>query len=100
MERALKFVMSSGPDMEARIIGLQDGEEHGFLKDLLGFLSKHRIRLAEADLFGERIRHIAIDLKTGMSYNILLDDRIYKPSELVNRMTVEDFQRGLVTARR
>ncbi len=34
-------------------------------------------------LFGNEIRHIALDTKTGLSYNVLLLDRIYRPGELV-----------------
>ena len=88
--------MTGRPNVEARIMGLQNGEDHAFLGGLLGFLSKQGIRLIEADLFGEETRHVAIDLKTGASYNVLLEDRHYRAGELVNRMTIDDFARTLI----
>lgn len=39
---------------------------------------------------------MAIDLKTGASYNVLLEDRHYRAGELVNRMTIDDFARTLI----
>jgi hypothetical protein len=94
----LGSVMSPRPNIEVRMMGLQNGQDHGFLKAALSFVSKKGIRLIEADLFGEDIRHVAVDLKTGASYNILLEDRSYRPGELINRMTIEDFQRSLMPA--
>ncbi len=97
--RGLESVLSGSPGVEARVIGLQSGEEHGFLGHVLGFLSERGVGLAEADLFGDETRNVAIDLKTGESYDILLEDRRYRPGELINRMTVEDFQRNLIRRR-
>lgn len=96
LKAGIKSLMTSMPNIEARIIGLQSKEEHAFLKDALEVLAKEGIRLIEVDLFGDEIRHIAIDLKTGASYNMLLEDRLYRPGELLNRATIDDFSRTLI----
>lgn len=76
---------------EMRIIGLQDGEA-----DLIGsveLLHKElKCRLIEVDLFGGEMRHIAMDASTGSSYNLLLLNRIYRPGELANTVTAQDFE--------
>jgi hypothetical protein len=46
----------------------------------------------EVDLFGEEKRHIVMDMKTGLSYDLLLENRIYRPGELKNDEKEEDFQ--------
>ena len=86
--------------IEARIIGLQTGEDHPFLAETLDLMLRRGVGLVEADLFGREVRHIAIDLKTGSSYNILLHDRNYNQGELVNQMTKEDFERSLIQSRK
>ncbi|MDE1865177.1 MAG: hypothetical protein KGH94_00870 [Candidatus Micrarchaeota archaeon] len=94
--KGVRSVASRRPNIEARVVGLQNKEDHGFLNGLLSLLSKEGIRLIEVDLFGEEVRHIAIDLKTGMSLNLLLEDRHYRPGELINKLTIDDFSRTLV----
>lgn len=96
VKAGIKSVMTDMPNLEARIFGLQNKETHSFLEDVVNILLKEGIRLIEADLFGEETRHVAIDLKTGASYNLLLEDRIYRPGELINRFTVDDFSRTLI----
>ncbi len=70
------------PNLEMRVIGMQNGSSEPIQ-------SVHKIRklkeniLAEADLFGNSTRHITIDTKTGMVYNLLLLNRIYRPGELI-----------------
>ena len=49
----------------------------------------------EIDLFGTDKRHIALDLKTGTSYDLFLENRIYRPGELANSEKEEDFQRSV-----
>jgi hypothetical protein len=92
-----KFVDSlkkDRPNLEARIIGMQTNQDFYFvLNQVLDFLLEKKIRLVEIDLFGENTRHIAIDTKLGTSYNVLMEDRVYRPGELVNNMTVENFER-------
>lgn len=80
-------------NMEMRIIGLQDnnkGLEH--MAD--GIKKALNPSLIEVDLFGNETRHIAIDLKTGTSYDLLLNDKIYAPTELINKGNVDDFKKG------
>ena len=79
------------PNLEFRIIGLQNG---GYAATLVGFdrLRKmtHEI-LAEVDLFGPNMRNIVIDTKTGVPYDLLLLNRIYRAGELTNTVTRDDF---------
>jgi len=72
------------PNIEMRAIGLQNnsnGPEGTILKarKLLPNV------LAEIDLFGDSKRHIVMDTKTGMTYNLLMLNRIYRPGELLNQ---------------
>ena len=82
-------------NIEARVIGLQNGQEFGMLKEISDFVAEHGIRLVEAEFFGNSVRHVAIDTKLGMSLNILMENRIYRPGELVNNMTLENFEAAL-----
>jgi len=92
-----KFINSlkkDKPNLEARIIGMQKNQDFYFiLNQIFDFLISNKIRLVEVDLFGDNTRHIAIDTKLGTSYNVLMEDRIYRPGELVNSTTVENFER-------
>jgi hypothetical protein len=99
LKRDLISMRKAVPNIEARVIGLQNKEDHAFLNGMLSMFSKQGVRLIEADLFGNETRHIAIDLKTGTSFNILLEDRHYRPGELTNTMTADDFSRALVKAK-
>ncbi len=83
------------PNLEARIIGLQSKQNCAYLKRAAAMLDDNGIKLVEADLFGGEVRHIAIDLKLGASHSILMDDRLYRPGELANMLTFEQFERGL-----
>ena len=81
-------------NIELRAIGLQNGWR-GYAKsvnDIYGVSSSH---LMEIDLFGTDKRHIALDLKTGTSYDLFLENRIYRPGELANSEKEEDFQRSV-----
>ncbi|MGC8648161.1 MAG: hypothetical protein ACP5SJ_01525 [Candidatus Micrarchaeia archaeon] len=80
--------------VEARIIGMQDNEDTSTLGDVLSMLAKRKIEIYEADLFGTSTRHIALDLHTGATFDILIYDRIYKPGELANKLTEEQFSRS------
>ncbi len=80
--------------IEARLIGMQS--KQGNFKELINsvlFLGKLRNSLVEVDLFGNEVRHVAIDLKTGLSYNILMNDVIYKPGELANTLSFDKFSK-------
>lgn len=79
-------------NIEMRAIGLQNG--CGELVDSIGLLGKAvENELVEADLFGNQTRHMVIDLLTGRPYSLLLENRIYRPGELVNTMKKEEFER-------
>ena len=78
------------PNFELRCIGLQNGS-----KEAANIVSEmHNIAkgsIAEIDLFGSEIRHICIDLKTGLTYDLLLENRRYRAAELTNKMTKPEF---------
>jgi len=82
-------------NIEARIIGLQNKQEFDIIQKILDFIIANNMKLVEVDLFGSNTRHVAIDAKLGMSLNILMEDRIYRPGELVNPMTIENFEAAL-----
>ncbi|MCL4381915.1 hypothetical protein M1614_02980 [Candidatus Marsarchaeota archaeon] len=71
-----------GGNLEARMIGLQNNQNYEIVKSLIKLFERKNIPIMEADLFGNQIRHVAIDAHQGMSLNILLLDRIYRPGEL------------------
>ncbi|MEM0148839.1 MAG: hypothetical protein QW346_01070 [Candidatus Micrarchaeaceae archaeon] len=68
-------------NLEIRIFGLLNGS-----KLSIDFISKLKNAvggaLVEVDVFGDEYRHIALDLRTGQSYELLLENRIYRPGEL------------------
>ncbi|MGC8479515.1 MAG: hypothetical protein ACP5M9_02495 [Candidatus Micrarchaeia archaeon] len=78
-------------NLELRLIGLQNNhlEITRFINTLH---SKINCKVAEVDLFGKELRNILIDTKTGMLYNLLLENRIYRPGELINKIAFEDFE--------
>ncbi len=77
-------------NIEIRIIGMQ-----GIDPATQGAVDKIRThvpgRLMELDLFGNEVRHIALDLKTGASYDLLTENRHYGPAELINNNSAGDF---------
>ncbi len=78
------------PNFEMRIIGLQNN----FVAPLSGLDMFYKVlggMLMEVDLFGNNVRHIAFDTKTGMPYDLLLENRLYRPGELVCKISREDF---------
>lgn len=79
------------PNIEIRAIGMQNGDLN-LIKIVDELYNVIKGNLIEVDLFGSMERHIAIDLKTGMSYDILLEDRIYRPGELLNTVTQDNFK--------
>ncbi len=81
--------------IEARIIGLQNGQELGALIEMAEFITANGIKLVEVDIFGANTRHVAIDTKLGMSLNILMENRIYRPGELSNQMTIENLEASI-----
>ncbi|MGI0100372.1 MAG: hypothetical protein ACREBH_01450 [Candidatus Micrarchaeaceae archaeon] len=84
------------PNIEARVIGRQNSQEsYVALEGIADFFISNKIKLVEADIFGNSIRHVAIDAKLGTSYNILMEDRLYRPGELISSMTLENFEAKL-----
>jgi hypothetical protein len=82
----------NSPNLEVRAIGLQDRDTE-LLNTLERMHATFKSSLMELDIFGNEVRHIAFDLKLGMSFNLLLLNRIYNPSELVNQIPIDDFER-------
>lgn len=83
LQQLQRYVAKFGrPNLEFRFIGMQNGEE--VIYDNIDKLKKAvpTARLAEIDLFGAETRHVALDLKTGTPYSLLLLNRIYRPGEL------------------
>jgi hypothetical protein len=93
-----KFMKSfrSRTNFEARFIGMQNAQQYEALKKLFDFVEKKKLPLVEVDLFGNNARHIALDSKTGATYNILKNNILYKPGELANNTTIEQFEQGLM----
>ncbi len=78
------------PNLEMRILGLQNNDSEVLdAVELIHSLLKPS--LVEVDLFGREMRHIVFDLKLGMVFNLLLLNRIYKPGELANPISLQDF---------
>ena len=98
MGKYLASLGKKGQNLEVRLIGMQSGQEHGYLYDLAEMISAKSLPLVEVDLFGDEVRHIAIDTKLGVSYNVLLENRLYKAMELKNATTIEQFERSLTQA--
>ncbi len=78
------------PNLELRAIGLQDNDVE-LLNSLEFFHNEFKSNLMELDLFGNETRHLAFDTKLGMSFNLLLLNRIYRPGELVNSASIDEF---------
>jgi hypothetical protein len=81
------------PNLEVRIIGLQNGSSE--MTQIIEELHRHveSGRLMEMDLFGTGIRHIAFDIKTGVSYNVLLLNRLYRAGELATQIGKDEFDK-------
>lgn len=80
-------------NVEIRTIGFQNKVEE--LPNIIdGFKDKINGKFMEIDLFGSNIRHIVFDMKTGVSYNLLLLNRIYRAGELACQMTKEEYDKS------
>jgi hypothetical protein len=91
----LNLMRMKRPNIEARIIGMQNGQDYSHLYDLAALLDLRKVQLVEVDLFGGDLRHVAFDTKLGMSFEVLTEDMLYKPGEFRNTMTLEQFERGM-----
>jgi hypothetical protein len=78
------------PNIEARIVGMQNNDDS--MADVVkAMYMLKKGRLIEVDIFGSNVRNIAMDLKTGALYDLLLLNRIYRPTELANTVTKQQF---------
>ncbi len=82
-------------NIEARVIGMQSGELKIPIERAIIYMRKTRFHLMEIDLFGSDTRHVAIEAKRGVTFDVLMESRPYKPGELKNTMTAEQFERTL-----
>lgn len=83
IKKDFDLIKSKRPTIEARIIGMQNNDNPLALKEIIESFKKNGIVLVEVDLFGNERRHIVFDAKLGTTYNMLLEDRIYRPGELM-----------------
>ena len=97
-DKYLRQFKNRKPNVEVRLIGMQDNEDYNYLYEIAELLTSKELPLVEVDLFGAEQRHIAIDAKLGMSFNVLMEDRIYRAGELANTLTLEQFQKSLMKA--
>jgi hypothetical protein len=82
-------------NFEARLIGMQNGQWFASLHDALALLNKARVPVLEVDLFGTDVRNVAYDLKTGMNYDILMENKPYKPGERMNTLPLDGFKNSI-----
>lgn len=80
-------------NLEIRLFGLQNNNNLKILNELLSIIITYKVPIYEIDLFGNEIRHIAIDLEIGPSFNILLENRLYRPGELINNIDSKEPQK-------
>ncbi|MGC8669858.1 MAG: hypothetical protein ACP5TL_01740 [Candidatus Micrarchaeia archaeon] len=83
------------PNFEVRLIGLQNNNKLDLLHSAFDIIMNHKLPIVEIDLFGNEMRHIALDSKIGASFNILKENRLYRPGELINNMTLEQLERSI-----
>ncbi len=79
-------------NLECRVIGLQNTHLE-LVPNITHIHEKIPCKLAELDLFGKEQRNILVDTKTGMSYNLLMENRIYRPGELLTKVNYDDFEK-------
>ncbi|MCL5433467.1 MAG: hypothetical protein M1538_00620 [Candidatus Marsarchaeota archaeon] len=82
-------------DIEVRLFGFQTNYYNNLFSSMVKFIISKNIEIYEVDLLGNEIRNIALDIKTGQTFNILMENRLYKPGELINKQTIEEFEADL-----
>jgi hypothetical protein len=96
IKKYIESMKKHKPNFEARIIGFQNNQDFYLpIRELLSIFMLSGIEVVEVDLFGNEIRNISIDIKLGSTYNLLTNDRAYRPGELENNMTLENFEAEL-----
>jgi len=83
------------PNLELRFIGMQN-QTKGYDSSLVEIAEaiynlKPTPILVEVDLFGTLVRNIVLDAKLGMSFDLWLFNRAYKPGELQNTTSIDVF---------
>ena len=81
-------------NLEARLVGMQNDQ---YFKPLIAaflFVKANALPISEIDLFGRDVRHVAFDVKTGLAFDVLANNKPYKAGELKNTLTVEQFERS------
>lgn len=91
--------MFKNPNLEMRFIGLQNEQETlsqnmNDLRNSNALKKLKQLSVVEVDIFGTETRHLALDLKTGTPYNLLLLNKIYRPGELTTTIAKEEFLKG------
>lgn len=84
-------------NLEVRLIGMQSGQNIDLLSAVMTFIKKNKLQLLEIDLFGSEMRNVCFDVRTGTSFDVLVNNRLYKPGELANSITAAQFERSLKT---
>lgn len=79
----VRKILSPKPNLESRIIGFSNGTNIQYLRDMLNLSRELKAKLVESDTFGNELRHVAIDSRFGISYNVLLENRPYRAGELI-----------------
>lgn len=98
VREAERFIREFGSrNIEARIFGMQDRQRIPNISGIVNWISKRGIPVYEVDLFGSQVRHIAIDAKSGTTFNILVENRLYKAGELNNSVNISDFKQAVNT---
>jgi hypothetical protein len=91
------LIASKSKNVEARLVGMQNDQSLELLGTITAFAKKNKLPFVEIDLFGNALRHICFDVKTGTSFDVLANNRLYKPGELANSLTSEQFERSVKT---
>lgn len=82
-------------NLEGRIIGLYDNQKIPDVKEISDIFKKYNISIYEIDIFGDLIRNIAVDSKLGVTYNVLMLNRLYRPGELKSDISIIEFKKSL-----
>lgn len=81
--------------LEARLMGFQTGQEVDSIRDISEFIRSRKLPLAEVDLFGTNVRHVSMDSMLGIGFEVLLENRVYRPGELKTPITLDQFERSI-----
>ncbi|MGC8648975.1 MAG: hypothetical protein ACP5UN_02025 [Candidatus Micrarchaeia archaeon] len=77
---------------EARIFGMQNNYFNKQIRNILFLVFEKNIKFYEIDLFGTEIRNIALNIETGQTFDILMENKLYKPGDLATKITLEEFE--------